>query len=434
MEIIANVEFENINLTFVKDLFNQSPHLGVNTVFWNPMSMRKNSPSTLLLIALRNKDEELFNYLIAQKADVTINCHHGTPLHEAVRQNNFDVIKKLIALGAGVNVCADGTGETPLFCAVRQNDYEMSKYLIELGADVNLKCSKPNYMVGETPLHAAAHLGYESIVELLLNNNAVVDARAEDGNTPLLAAAFRGHTNVMKLLLEHGADLNSRTKRSHRMVSVLHDVLFATKSEVLEFLFNLDNDATDVNTLTRKNMSLLHCFLKYFGGVGWVIHTLLNAGVDVNTLDCDDKLAIDYKKIGYDAQGNPQVHPDIVIVQQHIVKLMLAGLPVCERNAQSVEGEKFDKCRLDCKKELEVMRKTNVGAKQNITYYDVLTKADDELCTNLKYPEFEKSAERVKLREMFPLYGEMIWFKLYRIMRKIHSMEITSLERPISKL
>lgn len=59
-----------------------------------------------------------------------------------------------------MNVCADGTGETPLFCAVRQNNLEMSKYLIELGADVNLKCSKHKHLVGETPLHAAAYLGY----------------------------------------------------------------------------------------------------------------------------------------------------------------------------------------------------------------------------------------------------------------------------------
>ncbi|XP_053599186.1 ankyrin repeat domain-containing protein 50-like [Microplitis demolitor] len=232
MEILRNVEFENINLNVVKDLFNQSPHLGVNIVF---------------------------------------------------------------SLGADVNVCADGTGETPLFCAVRQNNLEMSKYLIELGADVNLKCSKHKHLV---------------------DNNAVVDARAEDGNRPLLAAAFRGHIDVMKRLLAHGADLNSRTKRSHWMATVLHDVLFSTKSEVLEFLCNLDDEATNVNTLTKNNISLLHCFLKYFGRVDWIIHTLLNAGIDVNVVDCDDKLAIDYKKQTHDPE---KVHPDIVIVQQHIV-------------------------------------------------------------------------------------------------------------------
>lgn len=112
---------------------------------------------------------------------------------------------------------------------------------------------------------------------------------------------------------------------------------------------------------------------------------------------------------------------------------MLAGLPVCKRNVKFVEGEKFNDCRLDCKKELEVMKQTNVG-KGNITYYYVLTKADDKLSTNLKYSKFEKSTERVKLREKFPLYGDMIWFKLFKIMRKIRSMEIASLEVPISKL
>ncbi|XP_057321208.1 kinase D-interacting substrate of 220 kDa-like [Microplitis mediator] len=311
MQIFPNVKFENINLTAVKNLFNQSPHLSINTVFYNPYDTWRNPTSTLLHIALCNKDEELFNYLIAQKADVTINCFAGTPLHEAVRQNNFDVIKKLIALGADVNVCADGTGQPPLFWAIRKNNFEMSKYLIELGADVNAKCTRNSFLA--TPLQVAVFHGHESIVELLLDNNAIIDIPSEDGNTPLLFPGYCGHINMMELLVAHRADFN------------------------------------------------------------------------------------------------------------------------ISREIKAVKGEQFNDWRLDCKKELEVMKKTIVGERY-VTYYDVLTKTDDELYINLKYPNFEESAERVKLSKKFPLYGEMIWFKLYRIMRKIRSMEITSLELSISKL
>lgn len=57
---------------------------------------------------------------------------------------------------------------------------------------------------GETPLHYAAKKAHKEVVELLLANNAEVNAKSNSGKTPLRCAADKGHENVVKFLRQHG--------------------------------------------------------------------------------------------------------------------------------------------------------------------------------------------------------------------------------------
>src|ERR1700733_2777811 len=54
---------------------------------------------------------------------------------------------------------------------------------------------------GSTALHWAMYAGHKDVVELLLANNAPVNARDNDGETPLRRAAAKGHRDAAKLLL-----------------------------------------------------------------------------------------------------------------------------------------------------------------------------------------------------------------------------------------
>ncbi len=61
---------------------------------------------------------------------------------------------------------------------------------------------------GRTALHCAAALGNEHIVHALLQNDALVNARNEDGASPLHTACWSGHAEASRMLIRFGADVS----------------------------------------------------------------------------------------------------------------------------------------------------------------------------------------------------------------------------------
>ena len=64
---------------------------------------------------------------------------------------------------------------------------------------------------GGTPLHVAADLGKERMVELLLRGGADVNARGVSHGNALQLAVVNGHITVTELLLKNGADVNAQS-------------------------------------------------------------------------------------------------------------------------------------------------------------------------------------------------------------------------------
>jgi ankyrin repeat protein len=88
--------------------------------------------------------------------------------------------------------------ESPLMLASLKGYLNICKKLIERDADVN----KP----GWAPLHYAATGGHISVIQMLLDNHAYIDAASPNGSTPLMMAAKYGSPAAVKQLLEAGAD------------------------------------------------------------------------------------------------------------------------------------------------------------------------------------------------------------------------------------
>ena len=82
---------------------------------------------------------------------------------------------------------------------------EIVELLLESNADVNLKEND-----GSTALMVAALFGYKEIVELLLQNNAIVNAKKTDGSTALIFAAREGHKEIVEILLQENANVNAK--------------------------------------------------------------------------------------------------------------------------------------------------------------------------------------------------------------------------------
>ncbi|HWL07786.1 MAG TPA: ankyrin repeat domain-containing protein [Planctomicrobium sp.] len=105
------------------------------------------------------------------------------------------------------NLNEQGTAQLH-YAAMTGHEYRIRK-LIGLGADVNL----PQKTSRQIPLHYAAYSGDLKCVQLLIDNGARIDARSDWDITPLMSATIRGHEWVVKELLAQGAGINQADKR-----------------------------------------------------------------------------------------------------------------------------------------------------------------------------------------------------------------------------
>ena len=126
-------------------------------------------------------------------------------------------------------------GKNRLINAVKNNDIERVKTLIAKGANVNVKVPPDGYRA----LHYAARIRHPQLVKILLAAGADVNAENNRGSTALYCAAINGHDEVGKALLAAGADVNVKSKDGstalHYATEYGHDefakMLFAAKAE-----------------------------------------------------------------------------------------------------------------------------------------------------------------------------------------------------------
>ena len=149
--------------------------------------------------AIKEDNPVVLSNLMNRGFDVnTISPQGEYALILALREPRLKAARVLIGwpnLNAEVRSAQD---ESPLMLAALHGLLAECQGLIERGADVN----KP----GWAPLHYAATNGHLSVMQLLIEENAYLDAESPNGSTPLMMAAHYGTPSAVKLLLESGAD------------------------------------------------------------------------------------------------------------------------------------------------------------------------------------------------------------------------------------
>lgn len=121
--------------------------------------------------------------------------------HKAVRNNDIETARRMIAAGADVNAPYD-SHDYSILTACCNGNYELVRLLIESGADVNVRDKYES-----TPL-LECDAYYPEIIKLLLDSGAQVNVRDNENNTPLLFAAMTGKPESVKLLIDAGAHIN----------------------------------------------------------------------------------------------------------------------------------------------------------------------------------------------------------------------------------
>jgi ankyrin repeat protein len=110
-----------------------------------------------------------------------------TPLHLASRNNNLDVVNRLLV--------GSTDGWTPLHLAAQNGHLDVVNRLIELKVDAGERSND-----GRTSLHLACLNGHLDVVNRLIELKADAAERSNDGWTPLHLAAQKGHLDVVSLL------------------------------------------------------------------------------------------------------------------------------------------------------------------------------------------------------------------------------------------
>ena len=166
----------------------------------------------------------------------------GSLLHLAIRHNNLKELKSLLKKGLAPNVFElnveypePGSREErpPLHEACRLGREKFARELLKAGADKSFRDVEKN-----TPLHAAAEGGLDSLLEEFANDWSI-DEKNSKGETPLHRAVFGGSLNAVDWLLHKGADINIEATTDEKAgLTPLHYALGRALPEIVKRLMN----------------------------------------------------------------------------------------------------------------------------------------------------------------------------------------------------
>lgn len=145
--------------------------------------------------------------------------HFGTPLAQAIRGKNIDVVVYLMANGAILSA-EYGTDDHMLHYAAKCGFVEAIEYFVRW-RDVNP--SMPASLQ-QTSLHFACRGGHLNVIKYLVQNHGGIDAHAETRfETPLHIAAQVGPAASVRYLIDHGADVQASAKDGLQAIHFVAD-------------------------------------------------------------------------------------------------------------------------------------------------------------------------------------------------------------------
>jgi ankyrin repeat protein len=159
----------------------------------------------ILIAAATSQVQDLQKELMkGEHIDTSDSEFRRTYLHWAVLGKHDEAVQLLLAHGADINAVESSRGKTPLFDVVAAGDSTILNLLIDAGAHVDARD-----MRGDTPLILATRQDSVEVSKTLLEAKA--DPNSRDwclGQTALSLASEKGQEDIVCLLLSHGAAAN----------------------------------------------------------------------------------------------------------------------------------------------------------------------------------------------------------------------------------
>ncbi|XP_076779738.1 ankyrin repeat domain-containing protein 61 [Arvicanthis niloticus] len=252
-----------------------------------------------------------------------------------IQRNTVMCLRILCDHGAQVNARVDsGNKDSPLHLAITYGNYSVLSILAQNGAQVNA--------INESsmaPLHMAAYILNKNMIETLIACGANVNcAIASTGVTALQLAVCTASSKAgrllaagvgcIRLLLNHGAQVNAQDHEGH---TALHEACFGGREVIINLLLEFK---ANVNILTRNGESPIYMYLQNSSNIRDV--TLL-----ARLLDRTYPLRLTNKQ-GILPAGI--MLPEFHILRETLIKLSKKPLTleaICKRNIRNVYGEKY---------------------------------------------------------------------------------------------
>ncbi|XP_031636726.1 tyrosine-protein kinase Shark isoform X2 [Contarinia nasturtii] len=179
-----------------------------------PAESRRHGTTNLLHRATKNGDPQLVEHvLLSDKTGSRIDAKDQdgrSAVHLAcLRTNSAEpILEKLINSGANVN-CRDEHGNTPLHYACQTQPLSLIQILVDANANIDAR----NNDTGRVPLHDAASTGNLEVVKFLLGCGVPHLPRSIEFETPAQLARSNGHIATAEYL-EHFTPPQPTTQRS----------------------------------------------------------------------------------------------------------------------------------------------------------------------------------------------------------------------------
>ncbi|GBL81153.1 Serine/threonine-protein phosphatase 6 regulatory ankyrin repeat subunit B [Araneus ventricosus] len=226
-----------------------------------------------LHLSSANDKETVVEFLLTKGATVNHwNDFHFSALFLAIKNHNVKILQLLIAKGADINLI-NSLGLKALHFGALHGNREIIEELIMQNVDIN------DQSFAGTPLHLAVLNNTIEVVEVLIKNGALIDAKCKSGFTPLCFAAKKNDKEVVKMLIKNGANIYARD--GYPLFSAIYYGFY----DIVEIL--LQNEKFKVNKPMCNDITPLHLAAKL--GHRVIVETLITKGADVNAVTAIDK-------------------------------------------------------------------------------------------------------------------------------------------------
>ena len=139
---------------------------------------------------------DICNLFISGGIDINSRDENGTPMiNIAVRNDNEELVKKFIKLGADINAVSEDRGYTPVMDAVWRGNLELTKLFIKEGAELNTINKE-----GQTNLVLAVGANKTKIIEALAKAGADPDIIDQMGMSAYGYASLFKKEEILSIL------------------------------------------------------------------------------------------------------------------------------------------------------------------------------------------------------------------------------------------